>query len=1329
MKISKTTISTILLASLIGFQLLSINVHSVQPATSISVINPITENSDFIFYTNTTPVGSKFNATLWISGYGNPPVYAWQVRLNFNSAFLNITRAWTALGDPAYIFQGHSTMNPQAAISSGTILVGDTVIDVPATPPPEPAKLATIELKITSVPIIQNLLSSLDINNADTYLLDENLDEMPSIIKTNGQFQYIDLDLSKKTPSTITVNANPASVFPKDNVTISGTITPTRPSAPVTIYARLNEYDYNWFTLANVETDSTSFYFYIWKPMNAAVFQIKSFWPGDQNTLGAYSPVVTLTVNKPGPPPPPPPPSQLPTIWVVNPQTENNQFTFYANATQVGDRFNATIWINKATNASAWQITLTYKQDLLNATRAWIPYDSQYIFHDKSSFPPVPSFQPGSIKMGDVTVPTSSVSFATPKILGIIEFQILMAPPEKEAVFSNLAIDNIDTYIIDPQTNEIPISKMNGYYQYVGLGGTPSAPTEVKVMPPHLTVGDPNATLPTPPFTVNIAVSNVTDLYAWQVKIYFIPSTMYFFYSTFPEGHVFDGKQFNTTPLVVGADEFNTYLLLGAYLLGNQTGFSGSGILCQLTFIGTTAGNSPLIFASPQNETMLLNSNLNSIPFDAVDGLVTVLGAPPPPPPPPRDPSKISLYANPQTVFAGQSVNLTGEIIPWRSYTDVMIFARQTNGTAWLLLNTVQTNQYSQFSYTWITDTPGWYELKSAWSGDQYTLPAESPIQFVQVEPRPAHELIVNLIAPDYTIPDASTALNVSVYNLGANTETNVQVELFIEGTLVTSETVPTLTSGSTHVLQYLWKPQTEGTYNVTAYVPSVPGEYDTINNKMTAFITVAKPLIHPTEGQWATYNLTVSGLDRNLTYVMTWNFTYVKYISPALINVTLTSSQYQPGLNPTGWMILNIVTRQVERDSGIYWAGMWYPGWIETNINLGSVINLLMFNITVTGSQVIETMGQKIDCWRFDLTVPGYYSNNYTFWYDKATGVWIAMEITASINPPIKENLLLVATNIPIGPALKIETDKAMYVRNETATVQAIYKIGDTPIENAEVLVEVSYPDGTLWFTWTMTTDANGTATTSFLIPDFASPYGTYTIHATAYKPGMHVASATTTFRVVHYQAELILWFEGPSTALVNQHTTITLHVKNIGNLTALDVTAEFSVPADGNLQIIIANTYYAGTIEPGQEVTLMATVTASRPYRYDFDATAEYTWQSSNETPIVQAHKTLIYAYHLDYPVDLLNMTVSVTENTITVSLTVINYGDSPVEVTLIASAQQTATKLMLGSVYQKITIDPGQTITISLTMTIPSLPAQGEYDIQGILATGIHTKEALH
>jgi len=83
---------------------------------------------------------------------------------------------------------------------------------------------------------------------------------------------------------------------------------------------------------------------------------------------------------------------------------------------------------------------------------------------------------------------------------------------------------------------------------------------------------------------------------------------------------------------------------------------------------------------------------------------------------------------------------------------------------------------------------------------------------------------------------------------------------------------------------------------------------------------------------------------------------------------------------------------------------------------------------------------------------------------------------------------------------------------------------------------------------------------------------------------------------------------------------------------------------------------------------------------------------------------------------------MTVSVTENTITVSLTVINYGDSPVEVTLIASAQQTATKLMLGSVYQKITIDPGQTITISLTMTIPSLPAQGEYDIQGILATGL-------
>jgi hypothetical protein len=253
------------------------------------------------------------------------------------------------------------------------------------------------------------------------------------------------------------------------------------------------------------------------------------------------------------------------------------------------------------------------------------------------------------------------------------------------------------------------------------------------------------------------------------------------------------------------------------------------------------------------------------------------------------------------------------------------------------------------------------------------------------------------------------------------------------------------------------------------------------------------------------------------------------------------------------------------------------------------------------------------------------------------------------------------------------------------------------------------------------MTTDANGSAAMSFLIPDL-TPYGTYTIHATAYKPGMPVASATTTFRVVHYQAELTLWFEGPNTALVSQNATITLHVKNIGNLTALGVTAEFSVPNDDDLLILIANTNYVGTIEPGQEVTLTVTVTATRPHRYNFDATAEYTWQGSIQMSVAEAQQTLIYTYHLNYPVDLLNMTVSVTENTITVSLTVINYGDSPAEVTLIASAQQTATKLMLGSVYQKITIDPGQTITVSLTITIPSAPAQGEYEIQGILATGL-------
>ncbi len=110
----------------------------------------------------------------------------------------------------------------------------------------------------------------------------------------------------------------------------------------------------------------------------------------------------------------------------------------------------------------------------------------------------------------------------------------------------------------------------------------------------------------------------------------------------------------------------------------------------------------------------------------------------------------------------------------------------------------------------------------------------------------------------------------------------------------------------------------------------------------------------------------------------------------------------------------------------------------------------------------------------------------------------------------------------------------------------------------------------------------------------------------------------------------------------------------------------------------------------------------------------------------PQSDAQKTLVFGYHQDYPVDLTAMTATLRTNQIVVNMTITNYGDLPVQIALVVSAQHVSSKLVLPSSYVILTINPGQTVTISLTINIPSTAPTGEYFVQGILATGLPSEE---
>ena len=72
---------------------------------------------------------------------------------------------------------------------------------------------------------------------------------------------------------------------------------------------------------------------------------------------------------------------------------------------------------------------------------------------------------------------------------------------------------------------------------------------------------------------------------------------------------------------------------------------------------------------------------------------------------------------------------------------------------------------------------------------------------------RPEHDLAVSLEAPTFLEPNTSTVLNATVYNRGLNNETNVQLELMINGTVFDSTTIPELPTKESYTLSSPWTP------------------------------------------------------------------------------------------------------------------------------------------------------------------------------------------------------------------------------------------------------------------------------------------------------------------------------------------------------------------------------------------------------------------------------------------------------------------------------------------------------------------------------------------
>jgi hypothetical protein len=146
------------------------------------------------------------------------------------------------------------------------------------------------------------------------------------------------------------------------------------------------------------------------------------------------------------------------------------------------------------------------------------------------------------------------------------------------------------------------------------LFATPSPTLLVK--PPSII--DPTVA-PGSTITINASVVDITDLTTWQVTILYNSSILNCTSAWYPTDYVFAGK--STIPVIPVIDNLHGYVQHGCTLMIGQTGFTGSGTLCQIEFQVLDHGNTTLHFSEPYgSDTFLWDSNDELIPISIQDG-------------------------------------------------------------------------------------------------------------------------------------------------------------------------------------------------------------------------------------------------------------------------------------------------------------------------------------------------------------------------------------------------------------------------------------------------------------------------------------------------------------------------------------------------------------------------------------------------------------------------------------------------------------------------------------------------------------------------------------
>jgi len=122
-------------------------------------------------------------------------------------------------------------------------------------------------------------------------------------------------------------------------------------------------------------------------------------------------------------------------------------------------------------------------------------------------------------------------------------------------------------------------------------------------------------------FVINVSVTDVSDLYTWEIRVYFDINIVNVTDAVYPLDHVFAGKPYIPVTPVVDQDADGWYVSYGCSLVGAAATFTGNGTLGQIEFEVKSIGSCNLQFSRPYGQfTFLLDSNLENIDANLQDG-------------------------------------------------------------------------------------------------------------------------------------------------------------------------------------------------------------------------------------------------------------------------------------------------------------------------------------------------------------------------------------------------------------------------------------------------------------------------------------------------------------------------------------------------------------------------------------------------------------------------------------------------------------------------------------------------------------------------------------